>query len=58
MKALDLDFLFHPRSIAIAGVKDINVQFNTGLMFLKALTKFGYKARYIPLTPAVEKYWV
>ncbi|MGA3086519.1 MAG: CoA-binding protein [Thermodesulfobacteriota bacterium] len=52
MKALDLDFLFHPRSIAIAGVKDINVQFNTGLMFLKALTKFGYQGKIYPLNPS------
>ena len=52
MSALDLDFLFHPRSIAIAGVKDVNIKFNTGLMFLEALIKFGYKGRLYPLNPA------
>ncbi|MCJ7832929.1 MAG: CoA-binding protein, partial [Deltaproteobacteria bacterium] len=51
MGVLDLDFLFHPQSIAIAGVKDVNVQFNTGLMFLKALTTFGYQGRIYPLNP-------
>ncbi len=52
MGALDLDYLFHPRSIAIAGVKDVNVKFNPGLMFLEALIKFGYKGRLYPLNPA------
>ena len=51
MGVLDLDFLFHPQSIAIAGVKDVNIKFNTGLMFLKALIKFGYKGRLYPLNP-------
>ena len=52
MGALDLDYLFHPQSIAIAGVKDVNVKFNPGLMFLEALMKFGYKGRLYPLNPA------
>ncbi|MBN1381412.1 MAG: CoA-binding protein [Deltaproteobacteria bacterium] len=51
MEAFDLDFLFHPKSIAIAGVKDANATFNTGLMFLKALTGFGYPGRLYPLNP-------
>ncbi|MBI4766439.1 MAG: CoA-binding protein [Deltaproteobacteria bacterium] len=46
---LDLDYLFHPQSIAIAGVKDVNIKFNPGLMFLEALIKFGYKGRLYPL---------
>ena len=48
---LDLEFLFHPQSIAIAGVKDVNIKFNPGLMFLEALIKFGYKGRLYPLNP-------
>jgi acyl-CoA synthetase (NDP forming) len=51
MSALELDFLFHPRSIAIAGVKEVHIKFNTGLMFLEALTKMGYKGRLYPLNP-------
>ncbi len=49
---LDLEFLFHPQSIAIAGVKDVANKFNPGLMFLEALIKFGYKGRLYPLNPA------
>lgn len=51
MRTLDLDFLFHPKSIAIAGVKDSSIQFNTGLMFLKGLINFGYSGRLYPLNP-------
>ncbi|MBN1663779.1 MAG: CoA-binding protein [Deltaproteobacteria bacterium] len=51
MGALDIDFLFHPKSIAIAGVKDASIQFNTGLMFLKALVNFGYQGKIYPLNP-------
>ena len=52
MSISDIDFLFHPQSIAIAGVKDVNVIFNTGLMFLKALTTFGYPGKIYPLNPS------
>ena len=52
MSISDIDFLFHPQSIAIAGVKDVNVKFNTGLMFLKALTTFGYQGKIYPLNPS------
>lgn len=51
MEAADLDFLFHPTSIAIAGVKDADVLFNPGLMFMTALADFGYKGRIYPLNP-------
>jgi len=51
MSALELDFLFHPQSIAIAGVSDVNNPFNTGLKFLEALTAFGYKGKLYPLNP-------
>jgi acyl-CoA synthetase (NDP forming) len=47
----NLDFLFHPQSIAIAGVKNVDVKFNPGLMFLEALIKFGYKGRLYILNP-------
>ena len=51
MEAADLDFLFHPTSIAVAGVKDADVLFNPGLMFMTALADFGYKGRIYPLNP-------
>ncbi|MCK9276378.1 MAG: CoA-binding protein [Syntrophales bacterium] len=50
MEAFDLDFLFHPQSIAIAGVRDAS-KFNAGLMFYKALSGFGYPGRIYPLNP-------
>jgi len=55
MEAFDLDFLFHPESIAIAGVKDTDALFNAGLMYLKALVDFGYPGRIYPLNPSGGK---
>ncbi len=51
MNASDLDFLFHPRSVAVAGVAEANGRFNAGLKFFQGLTAFGYPGRIYPLNP-------
>ena len=51
MSASDLDFLFHPQSVAIAGVTEVNNGFNAGLKFFQGLTTFGYKGKIYPLNP-------
>ena len=48
----DLDFLFHPQSIAIAGVSGDKARFNAGLLYLQSLINFGYKGKLYPLHPA------
>ncbi|OPL11711.1 MAG: hypothetical protein AVO39_05185 [delta proteobacterium MLS_D] len=51
MEVPDLDYLFQPESIAVAGVKNADSSFNPGLMFLEALKDFGYSGRLYPLNP-------
>jgi len=48
----NLDFLFHPRTIAIAGVSENVNKFNFGLKFLEGLTQFGFQGKIYPLNPA------
>ncbi|HUL31027.1 MAG TPA: CoA-binding protein, partial [Thermodesulfobacteriota bacterium] len=48
----NLDFLFHPKTIAIAGVSEKTKQFNAGLKFLEALTEFGFKGKIYPMNPS------
>lgn len=47
----NLDFLFHPQTIAIAGVSDKANKFNFGLKFLEALTQFGFQGKIYPVNP-------
>ncbi len=47
----NLDFLFHPRTIAIAGVSDKANKFNFGLKYLQGLTDFGFKGKIYPMNP-------
>ncbi len=47
-----LDFLFHPQSIAIAGVSENVNKFNFGLRYLQGLQEFGYPGKLYPLNPA------
>ncbi len=47
----DLDFLFYPQSIAIAGVSGDKAKFNGGLLYLQSLIRFGYKGKLYPLHP-------
>jgi acyl-CoA synthetase (NDP forming) len=50
-KAENLDFLFHPRTVAIAGVSDNINKFNAGLKFLESLIQFGFKGEIYPVNP-------
>jgi len=45
----NLDFLFHPRTIAIAGVSANVHKFNAGLKFLESLIEFGFKGKIYPV---------
>jgi acyl-CoA synthetase (NDP forming) len=47
----NLDFLFHPRTIAVAGVSENTNKFNAGLMFLQGLMQFGFKGQIYPMNP-------
>ncbi|MEE9913428.1 MAG: CoA-binding protein [Deltaproteobacteria bacterium] len=47
-----LDFLFHPQTIAIAGVSEKVKQFNAGLKYLEGLMQFGFKGKLYPMNPA------
>ena len=54
-KTENLDFLFHPRSIAIAGVSDRAEKFSFGLKFFEALTQFGFAGKLYPVNPTGGK---
>jgi acyl-CoA synthetase (NDP forming) len=47
----NLDFLFHPQTIAIAGVSEKVKQFNSGLKYLEGLMQFGFKGKIYPMNP-------
>jgi acyl-CoA synthetase (NDP forming) len=47
----NLDFLFHPQTIAIAGVSEKVKQFNAGLKYLEGLMQFGFKGKLYPMNP-------
>jgi len=46
-----LDHIFHPETIAIAGVSDDTAGFNAGKNFLNILLDAGYKGKIYPLNP-------
>ncbi len=48
----NLDFLFHPQTIAIAGVSDKVKRFNAGLEYLESLRQFGFKGKLYPVNPS------
>ncbi len=48
----NLDFLFHPQTIAIAGVSEKVKQFNAGLKYLESLMQFGFKGKLYPMNPS------
>jgi acyl-CoA synthetase (NDP forming) len=50
-KKENIDFLFHPRTIAIAGVSGNVNKFNAGLKFLESLMQFGFKGKIYPMNP-------
>ena len=51
----NLDFLFHPRTIAIAGVSNKTDKFNFGLKFLEGLTQYGFPGKIYPVNPTGGK---
>ena len=48
----NLDFLFHPRAVAVAGVSENIKKFNPGLMYLEGLMQMGFKGKLYPLNPS------
>ena len=51
MPEMTLDYLFHPESIAIAGVSDESTGFSAGLGFMRALIGAGFKGKIYPVNP-------
>lgn len=47
----NLDFLFHPGSVAIAGVSEDVNKFNAGLKYMESLMYFGFKGKIYPMNP-------
>jgi len=50
-----LDYLFHPRSIAVVGVSGKPRDWGGGNMFLAALQEFGFPGPLYPVNPNVEE---
>ena len=48
---LTLDYLFHPHSIAIAGVSSDSTKFNGGRGYIQSLTYAGFKGKIYPVNP-------
>jgi acyl-CoA synthetase (NDP forming) len=46
-----LDFLFHPETIAVAGVSEDVSKFNAGLKYVESLMQFGFKGKIYPVSP-------
>ena len=49
----NLDYLFHPGTIAIAGVSENVNKFNAGLKYLESLIAFGFKGKIYPMNPEI-----
>ena len=47
-----LDYLFHPNSVAVAGVSDDMTKLSGGRIFTETLITAGYKGKLYPLGPA------
>ncbi len=50
-RSADIDFLFHPKTIAVAGVSEANKKFNAGKKFVEGLVQFGFKGKIYPMNP-------
>jgi len=46
---LELDYLFHPQSLAIIGLSSDSNRMNIGQEYLQALLSFGYKGKIYPV---------
>ena len=51
MSKINLDYLFHPESIAIAGVSDDLTIWNAGRGFMQILMESGFKGKIHPINP-------
>ncbi|HEX74974.1 MAG TPA: hypothetical protein G4O12_00170 [Dehalococcoidia bacterium] len=51
MDELGLDYLFHPRSIAIAGVSGDSTKFSPGQGFMQSLIDTGFEGKIYPVNP-------
>lgn len=51
MSNINLDYLFHPESIAIAGVADNLTIWNAGRGFMQILMDAGFKGKIYPINP-------
>ncbi|HJX69806.1 MAG TPA: CoA-binding protein, partial [Dehalococcoidia bacterium] len=51
----DLDFLFHPRSIAIVGTPRDPKDMLAGGFFLNSLLRFGYQGNIYPINPKAKE---
>ena len=51
MSKINLDYLFHPESIAIAGVADDLTIWNAGRGFMQTLMDAGFKGQIYPINP-------
>ena len=51
LNELSLDFLFHPKSVAIAGVSDDSVAVNTGRRYMQSLIESGFQGNIYPISP-------
>lgn len=50
-----LDYIFHPRSIAVVGVSGKPRDWGGGNMFLQGLQNFGFRGPLYPVNPNVEE---
>jgi len=50
-----LEFLFHPRSIAVVGVPSNPENMQGGTFFMDALMKFGYRGNLYPVNPRASE---
>ncbi len=52
MGYLSLDYLFHPRSVAIIGVSRDSTQYSPGRAFMQSLLGSGFKGKVYPVNPS------
>jgi acyl-CoA synthetase (NDP forming) len=50
-----LDYIFHPRSIAVIGVSGRHRDWGGGNMFLAGLQRFGFQGPLYPVNPNIEE---
>ena len=51
MNEPDLEYLFHPKSIAIAGISSDPTKFSGGRQYMQSLLEAGYSGKIYPINP-------